>query len=88
MACVVALCCAEAHAENQVIHTAINRARVDLFPANRCAIGLTELWRDEAGVEQCLGIFPRATRTAWKDGIGTHYLSVPAAGIALLRAIF
>ena len=29
-----------------------------------------------------LGYFPRATRTAWKDGIGTHYLSVPAAGIA------
>ena len=89
MACVVAFCCAEAHAENQVIRTG-STGRVWTFSRQTDGIGLTELWRDEAGEEQCLGIFPGRPGRLGKTESGriiyqSPPLALPAPGDILNR---
>ena len=91
MASVLALCCAEAHPENLVIRTGAH-GRVWTFSRQTNGVALTELWRDEAGREQCLGIFPGRPGRLGKTATGRIVyqslpLTLPAPGDVLNRGI-
>ena len=56
--------------------------RVWTFSRQTNGVALTELWRDEAGREQCLGIFPGRSGRLGKTETGRIVYQSPAADIA------